>query len=132
MDKNEWKEILVLDHMINSKCRLLSQLKQKQSFVKSLQSNTDRVQSSPKNCQEEVIVRILDLELDITRDIDCLIDKKWKAKKEIDRLSGIHKVVMSMRYLECMRWEKIAHQLHYSIQAVYKIHGQALIRLKND
>lgn len=131
MTKKEFKEILYLDHLINSKIRLLENLRHSRLQVKSLQFKTDVVKESHvKNHQEDIIIRIIDLEKEITKDIDKLINEKKIAKSVIDRLDGPYKLVMSMRYLECMKWEEIAYRLDYSIQAVYKIHGQALKRVE--
>lgn len=131
MTKKEFREIIYLDHLINSKIRLLDNLKFNRLQVKSMQLKTDVVQVSKQgNKQEDLIIRILDLEKEITKDIDNLICEKKKAKTVIDKLDGPYKVIMSMRYLECMKWEEIAYRLDYSIQAVYKIHGQALKRVE--
>lgn len=131
MTKKEFKEILYLDHLINSKIRLLENLRHSRLQVKSLQFKTDVVKESHvKNHQEDIIIRIIDLEKEITKDIDKLINEKKRAKSVIDGLDGPYKLVMSMRYLECMKWEEIAYRLDYSIQAVYKIHGQALKRVE--
>ncbi len=131
MTKKEFKEILYLDHLINSKIRLLENLRHSRLQVKSLQFKTDVVKEfHVKNHQEDIIIRIIDLEKEITKDIDKLIDEKKRAKSVIDTLDGPYKLVMSMRYLECMKWEEIAYRLDYSIQAVYKIHGQALKRVE--
>ena len=131
MTKKEFREIIYLDHLINSKIRLLDNLKFNRLQVKSMQIKTDVVQESRNgNRQEDLIIRIMDLEKEITKDIDSLICEKKKAKTVIDRLDGPYKVVMTMRYLECMKWEEIAYRIGYSIQAVYKIHGQALKRVE--
>lgn len=131
MTKKEFREIIYLDHLINSKLRLLDNLKSSRLQVKGMQIKSDVVQVSKQgNKQEDLIIRILDLEKEITKDIDSLIREKKKAKTIIDKLDGAYKVIMSMRYLECMKWEEIAYRLDYSIQAVYKIHGQALKRVE--
>lgn len=131
MTKKEFKEILYLDHLINSKIRLLENLRHSRLQVKSLQFKTDVVKESHvKNHQEDIIIKIIDLEKEITKDIDKFINEKKRAKSVIDTLDGPYKLVMSMRYLECMKWEEIAYRLDYSIQAVYKIHGQALKRVE--
>lgn len=96
-----------------------------------MQIKSDVVQVSRKgNRQEDLIIKILDLEKEVTKDIDNLIMKKKMAKTVINKLDGPYRLVMSMRYLECMKWEEIAYRLDYSIQAVYKIHGQALKRVE--
>lgn len=131
MTKKEFREIIYLDHLINSKIRLLDNLKFNRLQVKSMQLKTDVVQESRNgNRQEDLIIRIMDLEKEITKDIDSLICEKKKAKTVIDKLDGPYRLVMSMRYLECMKWEEIAYRIGYSIQAVYKIHGQALKRVE--
>ena len=131
MTKKEFREIIYLDHLINSKIRLLDNLKFNRLQVKSMQLKTDVVQVSKQgNKQEDLIIRILDLEKEITKDIDNLICEKKKAKTVIDKLDGPYRLVMSMRYLECMKWEEIAYRIGYSNQAVYKIHGQALKRVE--
>lgn len=131
MTKKEFREIIYLDHLINSKLRLLDNLKSSRLQVKGMQIKSDVVQVSKQgNKQEDLIIRILDLEKEITKDINKLIREKKKAKTIIDKLDGPYKVVMTMRYLECMKWEEIAYRLDYSIQAVYKIHGQALKRVE--
>lgn len=131
MTKKEFREIIYLDHLINSKIRLLDNLKFNRLQVKSMQLKTDVVQESRNgNRQEDLIIRIMDLEKEITKDIDDLIREKQRAKVVIDKLDGPYRLVMSMRYLECMKWEEIAYRLEYSIQAVYKIHGQALKRVE--
>lgn len=131
MTKKEFREIIYLDHLINSKLRLLENLKSNRLQVKGMQIKSDVVQVSKQgNQQEDLIIRILDLEKEITKDIDSLIREKQRAKTVIDKLDGPYKVVMTMRYLECMKWEEIAYRLDYSIQAVYKIHGQALKRVE--
>ena len=131
MTKKEFREIIYLDHLINSKLRLLESLKSNRLQVKGMQIKSDVVQVSKQgNRQEDLIIKILDLEKEITKDIDNLICEKKKAKTVIDKLDGPYKVIMSMRYLECMKWEEIAYRLDYSIQAVYKIHGQALKRVE--
>lgn len=131
MTKKEFREIIYLDHLINSKLRLLDNLKSSRLQVKGMQIKSDVVQVSKQgNQQEDLIIRILDLEKEITKDIDSLIREKQRAKTVIDKLDGPYKVVMTMRYLECMKWEEIAYRIGYSIQAVYKIHGQALKRVE--
>lgn len=131
MTKKEFREIIYLDHLINSKLRLLDSLKSNRLQVKGMQIKSDVVQVSKQgNRQEDLVIKIIDLEKEITKDIDNLICEKKRAKAVIDELDGPYRLVMTMRYLECMKWEEIAYRIGYSIQAVYKIHGQALKRVE--
>lgn len=97
MTKKEFREIIYLDHLINSKIRLLDNLKFNRLQVKSMQLKTDVVQESRNgNRQEDLIIRIMDLEKEITKDIDDLIREKQRAKLVIDKLDGPYRLVMSM------------------------------------
>lgn len=127
MNKEELREIIYLDDLINSKLRQIENLRASRFSIGSMSFKSDKVQKTDfRNHQEELIVKLIDLEDDITKDIDKLVDMKTLAKLSIDKLNGPYRLVMSMRYLECMKWKEIAYRLNYSVQAVYKIHGQAL------
>ena len=131
MTKKELKEIIYLDSLINSKLRQLDELKSSRYSVGGLNIG-DGIHSSGSKAggrQEQLIIKIVSLEEEITRDIDLLIDKKMRAREAIEKLDGVYKLVLSMRYLERMTWERIAMELNYSLRAVYKIHGQALLKL---
>ena len=39
------------------------------------------------------------------------------------------RVVMSARYLDCMKWPEIAEIMHYQERQVYRLHGKALAEL---
>ena len=131
MNKKELKQILYLDELIDSKIRILESLRLRRFNIGATQFKDDKVQKTNwRNYQEDLIIKISDLEKDITKDVDRLVDIKAKAKKEIDKLDNPYRLVMSMRYLECLKWRDIAHHLGYSVQAVYKIHGQALKRVE--
>lgn len=127
MNKEELREIIYLDDLINSKLRQIENLRASRFSIGSMSFKPDKVQKTDfRNHQEELIVKLIDLEGDITKDIDRLVDMKTLARISIDKLNGPYRLVMSMRYLECMKWKEIAYRLNYSLQAVYKIHGQAL------
>ncbi len=131
MTKKELKEIIYLDKLINSKLRQLDELKSRRYSVGGFNVGDDIHSPGVKagGPQENLIVKIVELEEEITRDIDLLIDKKIRAREAIEKLDGVYKLVLSMRYLERMSWERIAMELNYSLRAVYKIHGQALLKL---
>lgn len=127
MNKEELREIIYLDDLINSKLRQIENLRASRFSIGSMSFKPDKVQKTDfRNHQEELIVKLFDLEDEIKKDIDRLVDMKTVARISIDKLNGPYRLVMSMRYLECMKWKEIAYRLNYSLQAVYKIHGQAL------
>lgn len=134
MTKEELKSILYLDQLINSKLRQLDQLKAYRARLPAGNSDTGPVQSGPSDPTASSAVKIAMLDQSITADIDRLVDLKMEARELFKMLDGDLqlKVVMEMRYLECMNWDKIAYLMNYSIRNVYKLHGVALGRIFNN
>lgn len=132
MDKEELKRIIYLNDRIDSKLRQLEELKSTREGIGSIDYSKDKVQTSLTNTIENTIIKIVDYEQEINKDIDKLIDMKNKARTQINKINGICGTVLEMRYLECMRWEEVAYRLCYSIQSIYRIHGEALLKLKDE
>lgn len=134
MTKEELKSILYLDQLINSKLRQLDQLKAYRARLPAGSSDTGPVQSGLSDPTASSAVKIATLDQSITADIDRLVDLKMEAQELFKMLDGDLqlKVVMEMRYLECMNWDKIAYLMNYSIRNVYKLHGVALGRIFNN
>jgi len=132
MNKEDLNSIIRLNDRIESKLRQKDELKSTMYNIGSIDYSKDRVQTSKVNSTEDLIIKIVDFEEEITRSIDRLIDLKQEASKVIDQIDGVYGTVLEMRYLECMRWEEIAYRLNYSIQHVYRLHGQALLKLKDE
>lgn len=130
MDKKELMKIIYLNDRINSKLRQLDELKLTKETVRGIDYSIDKVQTGPTSSMENVIIKIVDYEQEINKDIDKLIDMKDNARRAINKVDGVYGTVLEMRYLECMRWEEIAYRLNYGIRHVYKLHGQALSKIK--
>lgn len=126
--KQDLKKIILLDARINSKIRQLDRLRKQQTFIRSIDYTKDRVQSARYD-YDSMIIKIIDLEETITRDIDFLIDLKKDASNQFVSLGQPYGIVMELRYLEGKRWMEIAVELDYSLQSIYRIHGEALILL---
>ena len=127
MTKEELKHIIDLDRRIDSKIRQLESLKQMQGSLSAIDYSKDKVQTSVTSSLENSVVKIVDLQIEINRDIDELVDIKNEARMLINEVKGIEGTVLEMRYLECMKWEEIAYRLTYSIQHVYRLHGEGLL-----
>ncbi|WP_158221400.1 DUF1492 domain-containing protein [Megasphaera sp. ASD88] len=56
-----------------------------------------------------------------------LIDMRVKAKAMIALLPDeTQQAVLYARYINCMEWEQVAADMHYSWKQVFRIHGRAL------
>ena len=128
MTKEELKSILYLDQLINSKLRQLEQLKAYRARLPAGSSDTGPVQSGVSDPTALAAIKIAMLDQSIVGDIDYLVELKIAARELFKRLDGDLqlKVVMELRYLECMPWSRVAERLHYGPRHVFAMHSRAL------
>ena len=128
--KEELRELRTISKIIDSKIRQMEQLKKYYTTVRAFDYSKEKITGGVKNDFTDTVNKIVDLENQITRDIDELIDRKNKMNDFIkSTLSGNEYIVIQMRYFDEYDWIEIAIQLNYTIDNIYKIHGKALFKL---
>ena len=128
--KEELKDLRVISKIIDSKNRQLAQLKRYCTTIKSFDYSKEKTNGGKKQDFSDTVDKIIDLENDINKDIDDLIDKKTKMNEFIKSvLAGNEYAVIQMRYFEELNWLEIAIKLNYTEINIYKIHGKALFKL---
>lgn len=128
--KEELKDLRVISKIIDSKERQLSQLKRYCTTIKSFDYSKEKINGGKKQDFSDTVDKIIDLENEINKDIDDLIDKKIKMNEFIkSTLSGNEYAVIQMRYFEELSWLEIAIKINYTEINIYKIHGKALFKL---
>lgn len=134
MTKDDLKSILFLDQLVNSKLRQLDQLKAYRARLPTGASDTGPVQSGLSDPTASTAIKIATLDQSIVEDIDRLVDLKERARELFKRLGGNLqlKLIMELRYLECLDWGSVAKRAGYNPRHVYKLHGQALAILFKD
>lgn len=134
MTKEELKSILYLDQLINSKLRQLEQLKAFRARLPAGSSDTGPVQSGLSDPTASMATKIMDMDRAINCEIDRLVDLKESARVLFCKLDGDLrlKLIMELRYLECLDWQGVAARSGYNSRHVYKLHGQALAVLFKD
>lgn len=132
MTKDELQKIIYLDDRMNSKLRQLKELKLTRENVKGIDYSKEKVQSNPINMLEATVIKMIETEEEINESIDKLVDLKNHAREKINQVEGVNGTVLEMRYLECMSFEEIAYRLNYSIQHIHRLHGQALVEIKEQ
>ena len=99
--KEELKDLRVISKIIDSKERQLSQLKRYCTTIKSFDYSKEKINGGKKQDFSDTVDKIIDLENEINKDIDDLIDKKIKMNEFIkSTLSGNEYAVIQMRYFE--------------------------------
>lgn len=80
--------------------------------------------------RQKIIAEMVDLEREHEKARTLCRNKRKEVEFVISLLDNFQeKIVLEMRYLNYYDWQEIAIQLNYSIQAVYYIHGRALMHI---
>ena len=76
---------------------------------------------------EDAIIKIIDLESEINKDMMKLVELKKDIIRRIKAVESAElQTILELRYLSYMRWEEIAIELGYGIDNVYHLHRKAL------
>ena len=116
-----------IDQRINSKLEQVASLRALTTKATSTLSDTPPSGSRNVQSMENVIVKIIDLENEINEDIDTLVDLKREITRRVKSIPNAeYQLLLEKRYLCFMPWEKIAVDMGYSIQHIYRLHDWAL------
>lgn len=123
--KEYLRQLKYLDNRINAK--LLEREQIRAIAEKTTVSLSEKVQTSSKNKMDDVVVRLVELEELINKDIDKLVELREEAGNKINRISNDkYKIVLSMYYLSNKTFEDVAELTNMSFRWIHKLHGRAL------
>lgn len=129
--KNYLLEIRKLDRKINNKQIELDALR---ALVTSITPTLKEINVQSNGSQDrlgDTMVKIIDLQNEINREIDRYVDRKLEAIRLINKLEDdISANILIRRYVNYEPWEKIAEALHYTRQGINKKHGYALLEFE--
>lgn len=75
----------------------------------------------------DAVAKIVDLEVEINRDIDRYVNAKQEISATLGKLTDPDQLrVLHMRYVQYKTWEQIACEMGFSYRWVCTIHGRAL------
>ncbi len=126
--KQYLRQVRRLDDIVNAKLEQVTELRSLATKMTST-PRLDAVQSSGEQDKiSAVVAKIVDLEHDINRTVDELIDLKAEAIVMIDSIpNDDYRLLLTLRYLNFKTWEQIAVDMNYSYQWVHVLHSRALI-----
>ena len=122
-------------------CRYKYLCIQQESLQRSIQAAQDRalsctVRLKPIHTQggsgaydrlAEDIAGKLDAEEQLSMDLDGISKALAEIRAAINSLqSEAQKTVLTLRYIECLDWQKVAQRMNYEISMTYILHGRAL------
>lgn len=77
---------------------------------------------------ENAVCRLIDLEGDLDREIDKLVDDVRRAERIIDQLEDSrYRDILRYRYLNGWSWDKIEKETQLDRRWVLRLHGRALV-----
>jgi len=120
-----------LDQRINSKLEQVMSLRD--LATKATSTLSDVAPSGTRNVHrmEDIIVKIIDLENEINRDIDNLVDLKREMVSVIKAVSNTElQTLLELRYLCFKTWEQIAVIMGYDLRYIHKLHNRAVEECK--
>mgnify|MGYP001427493037 CR=1 FL=1 len=80
---------------------------------------------------EKIVAKYIDLENAMNEKIDQLLDVKAEIEQAIDRVEDdTLRLLLRLRYMKGMTWERIALEMHYSYMHVCRLHRLALQKVK--
>lgn len=116
-----------IDQRINSKLEQVVSLRE--LATKATSTLSDMPSSGTRNIHsmEGIIAKMVDLETEINKDIDTLVDLKREIVSLIKQIQNTeYQTLLELRYLCFKTWEQIAVDLGYSLQHIFRIHDRAI------
>ena len=125
--KEYLSQAMYIDQRINSKLEQVMTLRETATKATATLSDMPRSDSPNLQSMENTSVKIVDLENEINRDIDRLVDLKAEVRQLIAALENPEQqLILELRYLCFKQWSAIMEEMGISETSVYRIHGEAL------
>jgi hypothetical protein len=121
-----------LDARINSKIQQVAALNDLAMRATSTLTGMPMNPNHGRSTMADAVVKIVDLQAEINRDIDALVDLKHGILNTIKAVSEVeYQTILERRYLCFETWEKIAACMGYDLRWLFRLHGKALDEVQN-
>lgn len=116
-----------LDMRIKSKIQQIDSLRELATSCTTVLSDMPRNPKRGTSKVETSVLKIIELQEGLKSDIDALVDLKRDIMATIHSVEDVElQALLEKRYLCFLSWERIAVEMHYSIQHIYRMHETAL------
>lgn len=106
-----------LDMRIKSKLQQIESLNELATSCTVVYSDMPRNPNHGGSKVETAVIKIIEVEESLKRDVDNLVELKKEIMATIHAVSDVElQTLLEKRYLCFLSWEKIAVEMHYSIQ----------------
>lgn len=128
--KQYLSQAFYLDKQIESKLQQMDSLNALATKATMTLSDMPKNPNKPLSRMEDTVVKIVDLQEEISKDMEKLVDIKEDI---VNTIKGINEkeiqTLLEKRYLCFEDWEQIAVDLKYNIRHVYRIHSKGLKKI---
>lgn len=116
-----------LDQRINSKLEQIASLNDLATKCTSTLTGMPRNPNRGSSTMADAVSKIVELQAEINRDIDRLVDLKCDMVRCIKAVDNTeHQTLLELRYLCFKTWEQIAVDMGYNVRHVYRLHDDAI------
>lgn len=120
-----------LDLRINSKIEQVSSLNDLATKCTSVINDMPRNPNRATSSMADAVAKIIDLQAEINKDIDTLVDLKQDIVTVIKGIGNLeYQTLLEKRYLCFLSWERIAVAMGYDLRYLHKLHNRALEECK--
>ena len=115
------------DDRINSKIQQISSLNELATKCTATISDMPHSPNSGGSTMADAVCKIVDLQEEINKDIDRLVDLKREIMGVIKAVPNVeYQTILEKRYLCFISWEQIAVDMNYSMQHIHRMHSSVL------
>lgn len=116
-----------LDRRIDSKLEQLSALRDMATKTTAVMDGEVVSHTRNVHSMQDVIAKIMDMQVEINSDIDALVDLKRDIMRTIKGIENPeYQTLLELRYLCFKRWEEISVMMNYNLRHIYRLHDEAL------
>lgn len=116
-----------IDKRIEGKCDEIERVRLMAERVTASYSDEPRGGGGPTSRVENAVLRYIDMERELEREVDRMAAYRRYAKNVIEKLDDDrHRDILNLRYFSGWSWEKIAIAFDVDVKWAYKLHGRAL------
>lgn len=116
-----------LDMRIKSKIQQIDSLRELATSCTAVLSDMPKSPNHGESKVERCVMKIIEVQEGLKDDIDSLVELKKEIMATIHAVEDVElQTLLEKRYLCFLSWEKIAVEMHYSIQHIYRMHDEAL------
>lgn len=125
------KRYIILDKEISRKLEEVTRWRAKLTKITTVPSTQPKGGGSIYGKTEDIITKIVDLEAEMNREIDQLLELKQSIENIIAAVEDDReRMLLKYRYLDGKTFEWIAGEMNYSWRQIHRLHNQSLMNLK--